>query len=330
MVKNKILTIGIPVYNGEKHIEETLISIQNADLGDRFDDVEILISDNKSSDNTMEIVHKYKDDLDLMLYENEENVGYDANIELIVSRAKGDFVWFVGCGERILKDSISEILMLINRNNIDFIKLNFNIYNENDDKLIIRNEHFPEYEFYDTKDDVFYSTDGPGKAVSSNIIRKSAWQSINNEKLKFKNWCHIERIIGIILRDDFRGMIVINKPVFTLLQDKEGWWNSEWVYYNFVIYCSIIKSILFNFNSIIKTRLLREIYPDAFIRSILELRMRKLRINKEFLLLTKNTFGDMRGFNIIMFFYYIIPSFCINKISIRLIRKIMLLFKRVH
>jgi len=70
---NKILTIGIPVYNGERTIEDTIESIL-IQLDDNLKDkVEILISNNHSTDKTKEIVEKYKNKFpkNIYIYDND-------------------------------------------------------------------------------------------------------------------------------------------------------------------------------------------------------------------------------------------------------------------
>ena len=45
------LTIGLPVYNGERFLPQTLSSL----LGQTFEDFEIIVCDNASTDHTREI-----------------------------------------------------------------------------------------------------------------------------------------------------------------------------------------------------------------------------------------------------------------------------------
>ena len=57
-MKNKIqpkLSIGIPVYNGEKFIQKCLNSI----LNQTFTNFEIILSDNASTDSTTSICQEY-------------------------------------------------------------------------------------------------------------------------------------------------------------------------------------------------------------------------------------------------------------------------------
>ncbi len=52
---NPRVSIGLPVYNGEKYLEEALDSI----LAQTYKDFEIIISDNASNDKTQDICLKY-------------------------------------------------------------------------------------------------------------------------------------------------------------------------------------------------------------------------------------------------------------------------------
>jgi len=55
MTKKPLISIGIPVYNGEKFLSSAIDSIQ----GQTFQDFELIISDNGSTDRTGEICEKY-------------------------------------------------------------------------------------------------------------------------------------------------------------------------------------------------------------------------------------------------------------------------------
>jgi len=49
------LTIGIPIYNGEKNLREKINSILSQD----FDDFELIVSDNGSTDSTKKICEEF-------------------------------------------------------------------------------------------------------------------------------------------------------------------------------------------------------------------------------------------------------------------------------
>lgn len=85
------VAIGLPVYNGEKYLAESIESVLAQDFGD-FD---FLISDNCSTDSTWEICNHYasKDDR-IRLNRNENNLGSIANFQLVLDQTKSKyFMW---------------------------------------------------------------------------------------------------------------------------------------------------------------------------------------------------------------------------------------------
>lgn len=88
-----LLTIAIPTYNRANYLDETLKSIVSQSVFKETNEVEIVVSDNCSDDNTQEVVEKYiKEFGDKILYfRNKENVR-DKNMELALSRGNGLFL----------------------------------------------------------------------------------------------------------------------------------------------------------------------------------------------------------------------------------------------
>ena len=69
---NPVLSIGLPIYNGEDFISEALDSL----LAQTFQDFEIIISDNASSDRTPEICQAYAaKDSRITNHRSEQNIG---------------------------------------------------------------------------------------------------------------------------------------------------------------------------------------------------------------------------------------------------------------
>ena len=138
MTNEILLTLGLPVYNGEKCINNTLESILIALKNiESISLIEILVSDNMSIDKTSNIVKEYiNKGLNIKYYCNETNIGYDGNIDSIVNKANGKYVWFLGCGERIKVESLSRLIKKLD-NSVDYtnILLDFDIYDELKNKI---------------------------------------------------------------------------------------------------------------------------------------------------------------------------------------------------
>jgi glycosyltransferase involved in cell wall biosynthesis len=81
------LTVGLPVYNGEKYVAESLEAL----LGQSFTDFELIISDNASTDNTGDICRQYeKQDSRVRYFRQPRNVGMSPNVNFIVRQARGE------------------------------------------------------------------------------------------------------------------------------------------------------------------------------------------------------------------------------------------------
>ena len=85
------LTIGLPVYNGEKYVAESLEAL----LGQSFTDYELIISDNASTDSTGDICHRYeKQDSRVRYFRQPRNIGLAPNHNFVAEQARGElFKW---------------------------------------------------------------------------------------------------------------------------------------------------------------------------------------------------------------------------------------------
>ena len=84
-----LVSICIPVYNGEKSLDNCLISLkrQSAPI------YEIIIQDDGSKDGSKQIIEKYHD-LPINYEKNDENVGMIKNWNKCIKRCTGDIITF--------------------------------------------------------------------------------------------------------------------------------------------------------------------------------------------------------------------------------------------
>jgi glycosyltransferase involved in cell wall biosynthesis len=82
------VTIGIPVYNAERYLGETL----NALLGQEYGDFEIVISDNHSTDGTLALCEAHaRSDSRIRLFRSEKNFGAVHNYNRVFREARGEY-----------------------------------------------------------------------------------------------------------------------------------------------------------------------------------------------------------------------------------------------
>jgi glycosyltransferase involved in cell wall biosynthesis len=85
------VAIGVPVYNGERHLEACLDSL----LAQTYADIEILISDNASTDRTPEICRVYQErDRRVRYHRHPRNIGAAANFNFLPGHTRSElFKW---------------------------------------------------------------------------------------------------------------------------------------------------------------------------------------------------------------------------------------------
>jgi len=107
MKKNKKFdlkfSILMPVYNGEKIISPTLRSI----LSQSFNNFEIIVGDDCSSDNTVGVVKNFqRKDKRIKIFVNKKNLGYSRNLENLRKKATGDIIYLMGQDDILAEDAL--------------------------------------------------------------------------------------------------------------------------------------------------------------------------------------------------------------------------------
>lgn len=113
MIKvEKILSICIPTYNRAKYLDMSLTAITQQILELETNEVEILVSDNCSSDNTQKVVEKYHE-LQVNYIRNAENIGADNNFLQCMNKAIGKYILLLGDDDILQPGSIKYIIKVL-------------------------------------------------------------------------------------------------------------------------------------------------------------------------------------------------------------------------
>ena len=85
------LSIGLPVYNGEDYLAHSLDAL----LGQTYEDFELIISDNASTDGTADMCQRYaKKDSRVRYVRQPQNIGLARNHDFVFQESCGDlFKW---------------------------------------------------------------------------------------------------------------------------------------------------------------------------------------------------------------------------------------------
>ena len=107
------LTVAIPNYNGGNNLKRAIESCRNIKSSKK--NYEILVVDNKSTDNSLEIVADLKGEFpNLRLIENQTNVGRIKNWNVCIDNSQGDYLLYLFTNDMISENNnISQILEIL-------------------------------------------------------------------------------------------------------------------------------------------------------------------------------------------------------------------------
>ena len=112
-----LVSIGIPVYNGEKTLRAAIESI----LKQSYKNLEIIISDNSSTDDTEKICREYQAaDSRVHYFRQPKNMGLYSNIAFVYHNAKGEYFSWAACDDCRSKDFIETNVEFL-ENNLQYV-----------------------------------------------------------------------------------------------------------------------------------------------------------------------------------------------------------------
>ena len=106
--RNLLVSVIIPNYNHAKYLDERIQSV----LNQTYQNFEVIILDDKSTDNSLEVINKYRDNPHISnIVVNEENSGstfkqWHKGFEL----AKGDLIWIAESDDKCEKELLETLL----------------------------------------------------------------------------------------------------------------------------------------------------------------------------------------------------------------------------
>lgn len=129
---NPQVTIGIPTYN---RASGNLGRVIERALGQSYRNIEVIVSDNCSSDNTAEIVQSFKDSR-LRYFRQENNIGANMNFNFCLNRAEGEYFLLFHDDDMIDQDFIEACISALEPGqSVGTILTGVRIIDENDNLL---------------------------------------------------------------------------------------------------------------------------------------------------------------------------------------------------
>ena len=127
-----LVSVVICTYNGEKYLKEQLKSIMNQ----TYKKLEIIINDDCSSDNTLEVVKSLqKEDARIKIYKNKINLGFNKNFETTLQYTTGELIALCDQDDIWMLDKIEQLYNLLIRENASLVYSNSQLVDANGNDL---------------------------------------------------------------------------------------------------------------------------------------------------------------------------------------------------
>ena len=207
-----ILTICIPTYNRANYLN---VCLQNLlPQVDKYkEDIEVIVIDNNSTDETNLIVNKYLNDYSFLKYHiNESNIGYTGNQIMAYTLPNGFYTAFLSDDDVYLDTLIINLLTILYLKKYSFIALNYYSFKKNISE-IFKTDFAPvnNVEFKRSYDILNYPSVGhwSGFIINTNLAKETL-----SKVLILKTTEEFEKNRGIIGEMIHRALALTNEPSF--------------------------------------------------------------------------------------------------------------------
>ncbi|MBF0327725.1 MAG: glycosyltransferase family 2 protein [Nitrospirae bacterium] len=203
-MRNICLSICIPVYNFGAFIGETLASI----IPQATEEVEIVIVDGASTDNTAEVITSVQRTFPRLRYHRlEKKGGIDRDMAKSVELAQGEYCWLFGGDDIMIPGAIADILRQVQEGHDIYLCESIlcrsdmtpigkhNLLAADDGQVFDLGDHAVRVDYFSRARNTaaFFSF------CSSLIFKKARWAAVlTDDKFVGSHWDHVARFFRII------------------------------------------------------------------------------------------------------------------------------------
>jgi glycosyltransferase involved in cell wall biosynthesis len=132
----QIISIILPIYNGSKFINNLFDSMKNQTIG--FDNLELIFINNKSTDNSLEIIkgfsEKYPNIKIINLEKHYPTPGHSRNMGIL--KASSEYIMFCDGDDSYSSDFCKTMYETITKENVDLVSSRYTVNIENKESFL--------------------------------------------------------------------------------------------------------------------------------------------------------------------------------------------------
>lgn len=211
------VSVIIPVYNVEEYLPKCLDSLTNQTL----EDIEIILVNDGSPDNSEKIIKKYQKKDKRIVYIKKENGGQGSARNLGLTNAKGEYISFVDSDDYIELDMMEKMYDEASKNNLDVVICGYkNINNEKIENYYVSKDLIQDT--LDNKNSKIFNTISPwSKIYNREFLLKTNIKFIE-EKLWYEDLPYSIKILSQTNKIGF-----VNEPLYNYLIRENSTMNNN-------------------------------------------------------------------------------------------------------
>ncbi len=216
------VSVIVPVYNTEKYLRKCLDSLVNQTLKE----VEIIVIDDKSTDNSRAIINEYeKKHANIKVIHNKTNQGIGYNRNLGIKKASGEFISFIDSDDYLDLDNLEKMYLFAKKEKLDMVVCN--LKKVNDQESCIGYEKIDDFSFGSLKDNpnlLLAINMGPAnKLFSKNLFKDENVRF--SEVYKYEDLAVIPKLIASAkkigkINDTYYNYVIHDNSQTTTMNDK--------------------------------------------------------------------------------------------------------------
>lgn len=185
-----LVSIVIPVFNAADYLREAIDSV----LGQDYSNVELIVLDDGSTDNSVEILKSYPEGL--FHWESHSNIGQSATMNKGWSMARGDVLSYLSADDALLPGAVTRsVESLDNHENVVMTYCDYMLMDAN--SADIRRVYAPEFDYKKMLSDIVVQ---PGPGV---FFRRTAFKKIGGWNSSYRQVPDLEYWLRLGLEGDF-------------------------------------------------------------------------------------------------------------------------------
>jgi glycosyltransferase involved in cell wall biosynthesis len=220
MDQNSLLSVCIPTYNNAACLKECLESLVAQVEPYR---IPICVSDNASTDSTIEVLSSFKKERYPFLYfqSNDENLGFDKNAVKAATMASSKYVWSFGDRRRLLPNSFDRIYRTLSENDLSLLMLKLESAPQEYQVMPMRDKR------YSSARKVFLELSFCAQTIGLQILPLEAWRSEVLKKYlneEFRYWISYPAIYEFLASLKSVNAMFLALPTV----DSTNRWGCQW------------------------------------------------------------------------------------------------------